>query len=124
MVVVAYVDDLLIATKGSLDKHHRQVSKVFQLLLDNTMCLEIDKCVFDQHGTTHLGSIVSGKELRMDPDKAKAILDWPSPTSRKQVPQLLGSWNFYGRFLHNFSGIVSPITDLLKQDRDFKWGEL
>jgi len=30
MIVVAYIDDILIATKRSLEKHHRQVSKVFQ----------------------------------------------------------------------------------------------
>jgi hypothetical protein len=37
MGVVAYIDDILIATKGSLEKHHKQVSKVFQLLLDNKL---------------------------------------------------------------------------------------
>jgi hypothetical protein len=31
MIVVAYIDDILIATKGSLQKHHNQISKVFQL---------------------------------------------------------------------------------------------
>jgi hypothetical protein len=49
----------------------------------------------------------------MDPEKAKAIVDWPRPTSRKEVQQLLGLWNFYRRFIVNFSGIISPITDLL-----------
>jgi hypothetical protein len=43
MVVVAYIDDILIATKGSWEKHHKQVSKGFQLLMDNNLCIEIDK---------------------------------------------------------------------------------
>jgi hypothetical protein len=43
MVVVAYIDDILIATKGSLSKHQKQVGKVFDLLTENKMCLEIDK---------------------------------------------------------------------------------
>jgi len=123
MVVVAYIDDILIATKGSLEKHHRQVSKVFQLLMDNTMCIEIDKCVFDASETAFLGFMVSGSGLRMDPEKAKALVDWPRPTSRKEVQQLLGLWNFYRRFIHNFSAIVSPITDLLRQDAKFEWGQ-
>jgi len=123
MVVVAYIDDILIATKGSRQKHHRQVSKVFQLLMDNHMCIEIDKCIFDATGTPFLGFIVSGSGLRMDPEKARAIVDWPRPTSRKEVQQLLGLWNFYRRFIHNFSAIVSPITDLLRQDFKFEWGE-
>jgi len=121
MVVVAYIDDILIATKGSLDKHHKQVSKVFQLLMDNNMCVKIDKCVFDAQETTFLGFVVSGSGLQMDPEKARAIVDWPRPTSRKEVQQLLGLWNFYRRFIHNFSGLVSPITDLLRQDVTFHW---
>jgi len=123
MVVVAFIDDILIATKGSLDKHHKQVSKGFQLLMDNHMCVEIDKCVFDASETTFLGFIVSGSGLKMDPEKARSNVNWPLPTSRKEVQQLLGLWNFYRRFIHNFSGLVSPITDLLRQDVNFEWGE-
>jgi len=123
MVAVAYVDDILIATKGSLKKYHIQVSKVFQLLMDNHMCIEIDKCVFDVSETTFLGFVVSGTRLRMDSDKGKAIVEWPKPTSRKEVQQLLGLWNFYQRFIHNFSAIVSPITDLLRHHTEFAWGE-
>jgi hypothetical protein len=59
MVVVAYIDNILIATKGSIEKHHKQVSKVFQLLMDNHLCVEIDKCVFDTTKTPFLGFIVS-----------------------------------------------------------------
>jgi hypothetical protein len=95
MVVVAYIDDILIATKGSLQKHHDQVFRVFQLLMDNHMCIEIDKCVFDASETPFLGFMVSGAGLRMDVEKARAITEWPHPTSRKEVQQMLGLWNFY-----------------------------
>jgi hypothetical protein len=70
MVVVAYIDDILIPTKGSLQKHHRQVTKVFQLLMENKLCIEIDKCIFDATRTPFLGFIVSGEGLEMDPEKA------------------------------------------------------
>jgi hypothetical protein len=59
----------------------------------------------------------------MDPEKAKAIVDWLRPTSRKEVQQLLGLWNYYRRFSNNCSVIVSHITDLLRQDGAFVWGE-
>jgi hypothetical protein len=123
MLVVAYINVILIATKGSVEKHRAQVSKVFQLLMDNKICIEIDQCVFDISKTPFLGFIVSGTGLSMDREKAKAIVDWPKPTSRKDVQQLLGLWNIYRRFIHNFSAIVSPITDLLRQDVKFECGE-
>jgi len=59
----------------------------------------------------------------MDPDNAKAIADWPRPKSRKEVQQFWGLWNFYCRFIHNFAWIVSPITNLLRQEIEFNWGE-
>jgi hypothetical protein len=59
----------------------------------------------------------------MDPDIAKAIVDWPQPNSRKEVQQLLGLRNWYRRFIHIFSGIVSLITDLMQQEIEFNWGE-
>jgi len=68
MVVVAYIDDISIATKGSINKHHTQVGQVFQLLMDNSMCVEIDKCIFDAQEVPFLGFMVSGKGDRMDPD--------------------------------------------------------
>ena len=124
MVVVAYIDDILIATKGSLEKHHRQVFKVFQLLMDNHMCVEIEKCVFDAKEVRFLGFMVTGTGLRTDPSKAKAIVDWPRPTSVKEVQQLLGLWNFYQRFVPGYAAIVAPITDLLRgKTKEIHWKE-
>ena len=85
MVVVAYIDDILIATKGTLVKHQKQVGKVFDLQLDNRMCLEIDKCLFDAHKVTYLGFMVNGNELKMDPKKAEDIVNWPRPMNQKEV---------------------------------------
>jgi len=59
----------------------------------------------------------------MDPNKARAIVDWPRPTSTKVVQQLISLWNFYQQFIHNISAIVSPITALLGQDVKFEWGD-
>jgi hypothetical protein len=124
MVVVAYIHDILIATKESLAKHHRQVSKVFQLLRDNYMCVEIDKCICDAEEVPFLGFMVSGSGLRMDPAKAKAIIDWPRPTNVKEVQQPLGLWNFYCRFFPGYAAIVAPIPDLLRgKSKEIEWVE-
>jgi len=124
MVVVAYIDNILIGTKVSVEKHHQQVGKVFQIFRDNDMCIEIDKCVFDSREVPFLGFIVSGTGLRMDPEKAKAIVDWPRPTNEKEVQPLLGRWNVCRRFVPGYARIVSPITDLLKgHQQTIIWGK-
>jgi hypothetical protein len=91
--------------------------------MDNNMCIEMEKCVFNISETSLLGFIVSGTGLLMDPVKAQPMVDLPRPTSRREVQLLLGLWNFYRRFIHTLSAIVSPITDLLRNDRKFHWRE-
>jgi len=78
------------------------------------MCVEIDKCDFDATEVPFLGFLVSGTGPKIDPEKSKAIVDWPRPTNQKEVQQLLGLWNFYQRFVSGYAVLVSPITDLLR----------
>jgi hypothetical protein len=47
-VTVCNIDDVLIATKGTKEEHHEHVGKILQVLQDNKLVVEIDKCQFDQ----------------------------------------------------------------------------
>ncbi|MCX6042642.1 MAG: RNase H-like domain-containing protein, partial [Caldilinea sp.] len=48
--------------------------------------------------------------------------DWPTPTTEKQLQGFLGAAGFYRRFIHRFSHITTPLTDLLKKGTSFAWG--
>jgi hypothetical protein len=124
MAVVAYIDDILIGMKGSFEKHHMQVSSVFQLLMDNHMCIEIDKCIFDAKAALFLGLMFSRSGLRMNSDKARSIVVRPRPTNKHKVPQLLGFWKILCRFIPGSAATVSPMKDLLRgQDTVISWNE-
>jgi len=123
MLVVAYIDDILIATKGYLEKHHTEILKVFQLLINNHRYIEMDKYIVDVTKTGLLRFIFSGSGSSIDQEKWRAIVDWPRPTSRNEAEQLLGWWNLYRQFIQKFSGIVSPIPHLVWQDIKFEWIE-
>jgi len=81
--------------------------------MDNHLYVEIDKCIFHAKEVPLLRIIVSGSGLRMDPNKAKAIVNWPWLTNKTEVQQLLGLWNIYWRFGPGYTSMVSPITDSL-----------
>ncbi len=59
-----------------------------------------------------LGFIVSSKGVRIDPDKIQALVDWPTPDSRKAMQRFLGFANFYRCFIRNYSQLVTPLTPL------------
>jgi RNase H-like domain found in reverse transcriptase len=48
--------------------------------------------------------------LQMNPAKVKVIQDWPEPQKVKDIQSFLGFANFYGRYIHNYSNIVIPLT--------------
>lgn len=57
----------------------------------------------------------------MDPQKVKSIQEWPAPTDKKGVQRFVGFANFYRRFIKGFSSIISPITQLTRQQSRFQW---
>ena len=60
----------------------------------------------------------------MDPERTKAITNWPKPcNSRHEIQRFMGFANYYRRFVQGFSKIAGPINELLSKDRPFVWRE-
>ena len=92
--VVIYMDDIMIFTTD-LDQHRQVVSKVLEILRENTLYLKHTKCKFEQSETEYLGLIVGHQMVKMDEAKVKGVTSWPVPITRKQVRSFLGFLNFY-----------------------------
>ena len=59
----------------------------------------------------------------MDPVKVKAIVEWPTPSTVKDVQSFLGFANFYRRFIFGFSRLSAPLTGLTKKNVPWSWSE-
>lgn len=51
----------------------------------------------------------------MDEKKVNAMLNWPEPSTLKELQRFLGFANFYRRFIRNFSTVVAPLTSMVKK---------
>uniref|UniRef100_A0A1A8FIG4 Gypsy retrotransposon integrase-like protein 1 n=1 Tax=Nothobranchius korthausae TaxID=1143690 RepID=A0A1A8FIG4_9TELE len=118
--VSVYLDDILIFSKN-IAEHKEHVRAVLQRLLQNRLFVKAEKCEFHVPSVKFLGFILESGRLRADPEKTQAILDWPTPTSRKQLQRFLGFANFYRRFIRNYSQVAAPLTSLTSVSRPFVW---
>jgi hypothetical protein len=84
--------------------------------------LRLHGLIFEQR-IGFVGHEVSGEGIHMEPAKVKAIQDWPELQNAKDVRQFLGLAGYYRRFVHRFSAICAPLTDLLHEQTEWKWTE-
>ncbi|CAM4463975.1 unnamed protein product [Leuciscus chuanchicus] len=121
--VFVYLDDILIFSP-SLEVHVQHVRRVLQRLLENRLFVKSEKCVFHSRSVTFLGSVVSAEGISMDPEKVRAVLDWPVPDSRVALQRFLGFANFYRRFIRNFSQVAAPLSALTSVKSQFVWSDM
>ena len=69
--------------------------KVLAKLEKVDLRLKMLKYKFHQKQVKFLGFIISNKGIKIDPDKVKSIVEWPTPTNKKEVQLFLGFINFY-----------------------------
>ncbi|XP_036003961.1 uncharacterized protein LOC110367566 [Fundulus heteroclitus] len=118
--IFVYLDDILIYSK-TLAEHQVHVRLVLQRLLENKLFVKPEKCEFHRPSVTFLGLILESGRVRSDPEKIKAVLNWPVPDSRKQLQRFLGFANFYRRFVRNYSMIAAPLHALTSTKTVFAW---
>ncbi|KAK1801598.1 hypothetical protein P4O66_004553 [Electrophorus voltai] len=99
----------------TVDKHVTHVRWVLQLLLENHLCVKLEKSLFHARTISFLGFVVSHNKLCMDPAKVQAVENWPRPTSVRLVQRFLGFMNFYRRFVKNFSTVAAPLIALTRK---------
>ncbi|KAL0203584.1 hypothetical protein M9458_001602 [Cirrhinus mrigala] len=120
--IYVYLDDILIFS-SSLQEHVQHVRRVLQRLLENGLFVKAEKCVFHAQSVPFLGYILSAEGIRVDPAKVQAVVDWPTPDSRKALQRFLGFANFYRRFIRNFSQLAAPLTALTSPRTTFRWSD-
>ena len=121
-VVMAYIDDIVIATEA-IEDHIMRIEEVFECLREAGFKMRAEKCDFMRTETKYLGRIVSAEGIRPDPEAVTKIQEWLPPRNREELQSFLGFANYYRDFVPFHAAKVQPMQELLKKNQHFCWEE-
>ena len=117
-----YIDDIIIPGP-TVDESLTRLEHVFERLREANLKLKPSKCILFQKSVKFLGHIVSEEGIHTDPEKVKAVQDWPVPRNVKEVKSFLGLCSYYRKFVQGFADIARPMHHACKKGTKFIWTE-
>ena len=121
-VVMAYIDDIVIATE-TIEDHLERIREVFECLREAGFKMRAEKCDFMRTETKYLGRVVSAEGIKPDPAAVSKIQEWMPPRNREELQSFLGFANYYRDFIPFHAAKVQPMQELLRKNQHFYWKE-
>jgi len=70
-----------------------------------------------------LGVVIGSEGIKMEKEKVKGVLEWPTPEYVKDVQKFLELVNYYRQFIEGFTTVARLLHDLVKKDKKWDWTE-
>ena len=121
-VVMAYIDDIVIATE-TIEDHLERIREVFECLREAGFKMRAEKCDFMRTETKYLGRVVSAEGIKPDPAAVSKIKEWMPPRNKEELQSFLGFANYYRDFIPFHAAKVQPMQELLRKNQHFHWKE-
>ena len=120
--VAVFIDDVIIGTETE-EGHDDLVAEVIKRLEENDLYVKPEKCKWKVRKVDFLGVIIGPEGIKMEKEKVKGVLEWPTLKCVKDIQKFLGLANYYRRFIEGFATVARPLHDLVKKDRKWEWAE-
>ena len=111
-MLFVYLDDICIYSK-TFEEHLAHLDLVFTRLHDHNLKLKPSKCHLFRKEIDYLGHVLSADGIATNPEKIKAVVDWPMPRTVKQLRSFLGFASYYRQYIPDFSKIARPLHALV-----------
>ena len=117
----AFFDDVGVGTHTEKD-HMKVLETSFQVCQQNQIRIKLSKCDFLKQELDYLGFHISQGIWSPSESKVQAILKFKIQNLKNLRP-FLGAANFYRRHIKNFTYFTAPLTEKLKKNVPWTWGE-
>ena len=113
--------DVLIYGVGDTEEqanadHDRKLIKLLERCQSQGIALNPDKPKLHTKSVTFMGGVLINEGIKIDPEKAKAIMDMPRPVDIEGVQRLNGFVNYLLKFLPRLADSMELIRRLTRKD--------
>ena len=92
-MVMAYIDDIVIATE-TVEDHMARLREVFECLREAGFKMRVAKCDFMKPEIKYLGRVVSAEGVKPDPKAVSKLRDWDIPRNKTEMQSFLNFKEF------------------------------
>ena len=111
--LLVYLDDILVfgsTFEETLFRHETVLSRLSTLNLK----VKPEKCQLFRKKVRYLGHVVTHEGTSPDPEKVRAVSEWPRPVTLRDLRGFLGLSGYYRRFLKGYAEVAAPLQRLLQ----------
>ncbi|XP_063591351.1 uncharacterized protein LOC134768457 [Penaeus indicus] len=117
---IKVVDDILLHDEDYLS-HLQRVNEVLSRCRHHGITLNAEKFIVAASETSFCGYKLSNNGIEADPEKVKAIAEFPTPANLTDLRSFMGLVNQLAEFTPKISTAAAPLRPLMSPKRAFTW---
>ena len=114
--VATFIDNVIVGIETE-EEYDKLVVEVIRRLEANDLYVKLEKCKWKVREVGFLGVVIGPEGIKIEKEKVRGVLEWPTPKYVKDIQKFLGLVNYYHRFIQGFESIARPLHDIVKKNR-------